>query len=456
MNSRHGLRLATAATCLMAAAGLWSAVHAWTAPERVDRRPDGYRTFLSDIAVGSDGTPHVVWTEYPTGTYYEKTMYARRVQDTWSVPVNISRDSGDIRTPAIVVDDSGVALIVWSEQGQARMRYVRQMGDSWSAPKLTFTQSTAIPRLVIDVLNQIHLLFDGYNGIWYSRYESGADSWATPMLVASGPSGLSWQDVTADRQGHLHAVWMDYGTNGLGYSFYDGTRWSTPESLPDPAPGSYQSCDPKVAADADCKPHVVWQERAGGYFLYYTKRSADTWTTPYRFFDQSGGYPFIAADAADRLHVVWGWDYGIRYIVRVDSAWSSPASLTDTAAFFPRLAQGPSRLHLIWTQGTQIRYSEHDLSGISEEAPAVGARALIRACRTGNGYRLDFSLANSGDARLELADVAGRVARRIRLGYFNRGRHEVELSLDSVPNGVYFCRLHCGSEMSTLKLIVNQ
>jgi hypothetical protein len=453
MSFRSGLRLASAAIRLMAVVGLWSALHAWTTPERVDRRPDNYVVYLCDIVAAPDGTPHVVWSECPAGTYYEKIMYARKLQDTWSIPANISRDSGDIRMPAVVVDSGGRLVVVWSEEGAARIRYVRQLGDTWSLPRLCFPNHGITPRIAADSRGRIHLLFEDGN-IWHSYYTPEADSWATPEGVASSSGVLGWSSLAVDRFDHLHAVWMNYGTNGIDYSRNDGTGWSAPTPLPDPAP-SDQSCEPRITADTAACPHVVWQERAGGYILYYTERSADTWTTPYRLFDQSGGNPLIATDAADRLHVVWGWDYGIRYISRTASGWSDPVSVTDSYALLWGFAQSASRLHVVWTQDWGVWYSEHDLPWIDEEAAAIGLATTFRACRTGSGYRLDFYLASPSDASLELADASGRVARRMRLGYLSRGSHEVELCLDSVPSGVYFCGLHCGSESGTLKLVVN-
>jgi hypothetical protein len=429
-------------------------VFAWTKPVRVDRRPDNYAIYLCDIVAAPDGTPHVVWSECPSGTYYEKIMYARKLQDTWSIPADISRDSGDIRMPAVIVDNEGRLVVVWSEEGAARIRYVRQLGDTWSLPRLCFPNHGITPRIAADSRGWIHLLFEDGN-IRHSYYTPEADSWATPEEVASPSGVLGWSSLAVDRFDHLHAVWMNYGTNGIDYSRNDGTGWSAPTPLPDPAP-SDQSCEPRITVDTAACPHVVWQERAGGYFLYYTKRSADTWTTPYRLFDQSGGYPLIVTDAADRLHVVWGWDYGIRHIVRTSSGWSAPVSVTDTGpALVPEMDRSASGLHLVWMVRGELRSSEHDQPRIDEEATAIGLATTFRACRTGSGYRLDFYIASPGDASLELADASGRVVRRMRLGYLSRGNHEVELRLDSVPSGVYFCGFHCGSESGTLKLVVN-
>jgi len=425
---------------------------AWSAPERVDRKPDGYIARLLDIAASDDGTPHVVWSECPSGTYHEKVMYARKLQDTWSIPENISRDSGDIRVPAIIIDSRGAPFVVWWEEGSGWFKYVRLIGDTWSVPKLTFVQAAAIPRLAMDSHGRIHVLFDGSGGIWHSSYVSEADSWTTPDRVAAGE--LSWQDIAVDRLGHLHAVWMDYSTNGIGYSFYDGTRWAAREQLPDPS-STGQSCDPRIAADANCIPHVVWQEREGGYILYYIQRAGDTWTTPYKLLGQSGGYQNIAVDETDRLHVVWGWSYGVRYVTRTSAGWSCPASVVDSVvAPVPELALSASRLHVAWRQNWGIYYGEEYLPGFRPAVTSGCFSGPLRAFRTTSGYRLDFGIASADFASLVLANSAGRVVRNVQLGYFGRGRYGYELTLDSVPSGIYFCTIRAGSESSTAKLVV--
>ena len=67
---------------------------------------------------------------------------------------------------------------------------------------------------------------------------------------------------------------------------------------------------------------------------------------------------------------------------------------------------------------------------------------------------MDFGIASVDFASLVLANSAGRVVRSIRLGYFGRGRYAYELTLDSVPSGIYFCTIRAGSESSTAKLVV--
>ncbi|MGB9741978.1 MAG: hypothetical protein ACPL0F_02300 [bacterium] len=284
-----------------------SPTSAWTPPQRVDRKPDNYVTYDNDIAVDRDGIPHIVWSECKRETYDEKVMYARRSGDTWTIPVNVSRDSGDFLVVAIAIDTLGVPMVVWSKEYEARIRYSRLVGDTWSVPRLVFPIGAWTPRLVVDHHNRIHLLCESPGTsrgvIWHSYYIPEADSWAKPCTVAFCPTRpLGWSDITVDRYDRLHAVWMDYQTYGIGYSYKDSSGWAIPMQLPDPSSG--QSCGPTIACDSLGRPHVVWEERSNGYWIYYSWFDGDSWSTPFLLFEQWGGTPEIVGDKYNRLHVV--------------------------------------------------------------------------------------------------------------------------------------------------------
>jgi hypothetical protein len=377
--------------------------------------------------------------------------------DTWTIPLNVSRDSGDIRYPAIAFDGNGNPLVVWSEESYARLRYVRQMDDSWSVPKLTFSQSGVIPRLAVDSRGQTYLLFGEPGGpadIWYSRYFGEGDSWATPQVAASSPGQLGWHDVTVDRRDYLHAVWMDYGTNGLGYSFYNGTRWSTPEALPDPAPEG-QSCDPRIATDADGVPHVVWQERSGGYLLYYACRTSDTWSEPFQFCLGDGADVDICLGAGDTMHVIWSWDYGVRTTAHCDTGWMPVETLDTSICFETRLATGGATLHAMWRRGGSIFHSQRPLVGVQEPA-SPGAMHPAALFHFPGGVGLRFSLDRPETVSLSLLNPVGnRVATR-NPGLLAAGNHVWRFDNRVLEAGVYFCMLRMGSKTQTTKVLMTK
>jgi hypothetical protein len=427
---------------------------AWTTPERVDRRPADYHTFMPALTVTADGVAHAVWSEAPPPYYYAcKVMYACREGDTWTIPANISRDSGDLRTQVIATDSPGHLVVVWSEEGAARLRYVRRQNDTWSTPKPCFANRGITPRTAVDSRGRIHLIYEDLanpGGIWYSYYESELDTWAAPVRVAQGTSELGWSSLAVDRLDHLHAVWMDFGTNGVGYAFNDGSGWSSPEQLPDPAP-SGQSCDPIISADSGGRPFVVWEERSGGYWVYFSQKDADTWTTPYRVYDQNGGRPWVAVDSLGNAHVVWGWETGLLYSVRTRAGWQVPFTLTDSACCPGQLMLQARTLHLIWRESPwAICYSETDVVGACEEPRAAGI-FIEPSAPLGSDAYVTFTLAESAPVSVCVIDAGGRSVLMQRLGFQSAGTHRVRLGLGRVASGVYFVQLRAGGACQASK-----
>lgn len=437
--------------------GFASTSLAWTTPERIDRRPENYVVYLCDVAVDDGGGVHVVWSECPTGTHYEMVKYSRKSGDTWTIPINISRDSGDIRHPTITADNSGAMIVVWSEEGAACLRYVRQTGDTWSLPRACFTNNGITPRLVRDGSRMVQLLFEeltSWGGIWHSTYLPGADSWASPTCVATDTWALGWSDITTGRDGRLHAVWMSWSTYGLFYSSHDGQSWSVPTALPDPAPRG-QSCDPRIACDGLGHPHVVWEERSGGYWIYHSMYAEDSWTTPYLVHDERGARPTACADASGRIHLFWTWDYGLMQRSRTESGWNEPVLVTGSgAAKLPEAAVATDRLHLVWRDGWSVYYSsEAAPGGVTDDASAVPHERLTTTIEHGS-LHVRFWLSCAGEARLQLRDCTGRRTLSRRLGIMRQGAHSQSFLLDSTPAGVYICEVTIGQKRLASKVVV--
>jgi hypothetical protein len=79
-------------------------------------------------------------------------------------------------------------------------------------------------------------------------------------------------------------------------------------------------------------------------------------------------------------------------------------------------------------------------SGPLPYAPAVAIERLIPN-PTALTFRADLALAGDPNARLEVADLAGRIVHRQDLGAFGSGRHSTWVTLANVPAGVYWVRV---------------
>jgi len=441
---------------IIAALALAPQLLAWTPPERVDRRPEGYQASAPAVAVDPSGGVHAVWTESKEPGFQDKIMYARRLSDTWSIPAFISRDSGDIRAPRVISDTAGRLIVAWSEEGSARFRYVRQLGDTWSVPKLMFSHHGIFPRLVRDSRGTIHTLFEemtSSSDIYYSYYCADSDSWAAPQFVASGPADLGSTDVVVDCYDRLHAVWMDWGTYGLGYARKDSNGWTEPIALPDPEPG-FQSIEPNIAVDTLGLPHVAWEERRAGYHIHYMRFTGDSWTTPFRLDSLNGSLALVEPDDRGRMVVVWGWDDGLKYEVRTDTGWTEPEFITHTSAAAYQMVRERTRLRVIWGEvHWVIGYSEHSSQGACEEATVPAGPGVATVAAVGSRLLLAVTLARRSQIAVHVLDADGRTISRRSVETAQPGVHELVIG-DSLPAGVYFCQVSVGDARLTAKAVV--
>lgn len=439
---------------LAVSVGLLATALAWSPPERISHPPPGWIATEPDIAVGQDGRVHVIWTQW-RGPYTPQYLHYTCRSDTWTTPVCISRDSFGLISSAIAVDAAGTIVVVWSNADDYVLRYSVPVDDTWASPEPVLAHQGTIPRLAADGRNQVDVLFDGLDGIWHSIYASDEDTWATPRLVASGPASLSWQDLAIDHLNRRHAVWMDYGTYGLGYAHGDGTIWSEPVPLPDPAP-SGQSCDPRIATDDSNRPHVVWEERLGGpNTIYHSVLVGDTRSTPFQVNTDGDCYsPVIRSDGHGNVHVVWrailtGWSGLMHRFRRPDGQWSSAETVSNMAGW-PELARSDDglRLYLTWCTGTperQTYFCEETLTGAVTEQPQTS-----RSWSTGpvigvgrSGLVLGFHQVRAGPVMVVVTDASGRVLSTTDFGLLPAGQQRLWLPTGGVES--------CGVRLVTVR-----
>jgi len=446
--------------------GLTTSVLAWSPPERLSHPPPGWIATEPDLAIGPDGRVHVVWTQW-RGPYSPQYLYYTCRSDTWTTPKCISADSFGLVSSAIAVDTAGTVVVVWSDADDGELRFTTTMGDSWAAPDRMFAHSGTIPRLAAVGQGLVDVLFDGYDGIWHSSYTRVADTWATPRLVATGPASLSWEDLAVDCSRRRHAVWMDYDTYGLGYAYGDGTNWSEPSPLPDPAPGA-QSCDPRIDTDGNGRPHVVWEERIGGpSIICHSARVGDTWSVPFQVNQDGDCYsPVVRSDGLGNVHVIWreiqtGWSGLMHRFVRPGGEWSAAETVSSLSGW-PELARSGEGLHLyvVWCTGIperQTYFSEQVLSGaVAEASPATRPRSsgLVIAARR-SGLELTFTLERAAPVTVFVADAAGRVLSETAVGFLQAGQQRIRVPTNGTDaRGVLLVTVRAGEYRETGKFVL--
>jgi hypothetical protein len=197
-----------------------SSAGAWE-PETQVSPPDGNNHWWCDVAVDSEGTPHVVWTE----TEHVAIYYSFYNGLQWSGPFLVN-DSSRVRAaswaaPRIVIDSEDILHVCYTGVliGTSRrdVFYTRNDGSGW-IPSVRVTQDTA-----------------------YNYHE-----W--------------FSDIAADRPDNVWVVWDRQGEGPDQFrvyaSHFDGATWSAEDRLDNDS--ASDDGEPGVCLDGFGDPWVVW------------------------------------------------------------------------------------------------------------------------------------------------------------------------------------------------------
>lgn len=193
----------------------WSFPNAVSATARADTSADYTR-----LAIGPDGTLHIVWTEFllpegwpPTGIYY-----AHSTDDgaSWSRPVELAAEN---RVQAnVAVDTSGIVHVAWNGVVGIGGRYhiwSDDNGSTWSEPVAVVEAglggTEGPPQLAVDTGGTLHFL-STFNGCaQYAAWKDG--EWTEPVCIsgreAMASGYIEQPALTITNGNELHAVFWD-------------------------------------------------------------------------------------------------------------------------------------------------------------------------------------------------------------------------------------------------------
>jgi hypothetical protein len=151
-------------------ASRWDSIAGVWGPEMQVSPPDGNSHWFCDVAVDANGTPHVVWIDYPLYIVY----YSYYDGDQWVGPVAIN-------------DTTIVKVAPWGN-----------------------------PRIVIDRTGTMHVSFTGarvgamHRDIFYTRNDGSG--WSPCQMVTRDSLYDEWySNIAADRPDNVWVVWDRQG-----------------------------------------------------------------------------------------------------------------------------------------------------------------------------------------------------------------------------------------------------
>lgn len=349
------------------AASLTSAAVAWGPIENLSRSPNPSGDVTS-VAVGR--TIHVVWVETLYGAPSIYHTFRILGQD-WSTPTRV--DAGS--RPDLAVGPDGSVHLVWLNDSRAHSGYATSFirYRRWNAARGLWLDAANVAIGGVGTLGS-PVVAGGPDGaahvVWVDlvtdtprlryRYRSAAGWGEGPTNIAEG----RWSDlrpqVQADLTGGVHVVWADTSLLGDRYDVYymwamSPHDWSVPTVLSYAQSGD--SLAPSIGIDSADRLQVVWSRFNAGTASVWRRRGRETsWAaadlivaTAERTAD-----PVVAVDERDVVHVAFVTADGIDYYSRgpSDLVWRAgvPILRGEPEAASPQLAlTGPDDTHAVWT-----------------------------------------------------------------------------------------------------------
>jgi hypothetical protein len=172
-----------------------------------------------ELAVDNFGNVHLVWLEWPTYTH-KYIFYAKKSSaGTWSMPLEISIGEAFSRgEPQIAVTPTGDVHIVWDEletdAGTRLILHCMSDGDnSFTQPKAIhyedfYLDSQTNPAIAVDQSGTAHVVWNARGEVFYTFKEPNAD-WQTPAQISSTEYLSMRPSIAVDAGGNLTVVWIE-------------------------------------------------------------------------------------------------------------------------------------------------------------------------------------------------------------------------------------------------------
>ncbi len=246
--------------------------NAWGTVSPVDGATTDHQHLTPDIAIGSDGTAHVVWTDYRRDT--PRVFYANNKDKPSGFNAAVRVDdcpAGSFAVnPSLAIAANGSATVAWLDgrDGGARVRlsYSLNGGVSWKpsvpVPGEDPDSAMSAPDLATRAGLVVVAYTDDAAGVPqpYLCMGDSAETLGTPMAVRGEPSAEPERDVRlaldVAKDGPVHVLWTGYT---VLLSKYNPTNGSFDEPSPvidDTSGGPF--IQPCIAAGNGGTVHIAW------------------------------------------------------------------------------------------------------------------------------------------------------------------------------------------------------
>ncbi|MBI5877269.1 MAG: hypothetical protein HZB53_06445 [Chloroflexi bacterium] len=354
------------ATRAAGAAGAWSAV------QLVNDSSTGVRG-SPDLAVDAAGQVYLAWQDSRNGNadIYFATRY---VTGTWGANERVITNTAAQNTPALAVDSSGRAYLVWMDNrsGNAIFASARSVTGTWETEKRVeyLPNAKSNPDLAVDGTGNLLAIWQSWPypnpyEIWYATRPATATAWITGTLVSQSDSTAA-SSLTMDAAGNSRMAFLWNKEVNSMFRPANGA-WGSRERVSPPRGGALQRYS-RVGVDESGNAYAVWGDArdstAGNkYDLYFATRPlTGTWSVGTRVNAVTGTLKLgsgLAADAQGDAYAIWSdtrtdTNGDIYFAYRpVTGTWGLNEPVNDggftSAQLYPRIAlDAAGNAYAIW------------------------------------------------------------------------------------------------------------
>ncbi len=369
----------------------------WSAPAVLAQGSD------SDVAVDAAGNARAVWIS--NGNVRTSV---RPAGGAWSASVSLS--SGDVTSPRIASNASGVMAVTWlrrasGEQFRTRVRVIDAAGNiSGTTTAGSATAPAVSPRVAVSATGAVAVAWNTQqNAQTYRvhavvRPSTGGTFGSSSTLLTDGVRGTSpTVTLVATEAGFVAAWTRQTATDRVIQARVRTDTWGTAVNL---SRNGGQSRTPALAADTSGNVTVAWEDRQGtGAGVYTATLSGGTWSVANKVADvASPRNPTIAMAAPG--NAILAWRSLTSPTETIDAAVSTTVVPTPPAPVCPTRPQFNS---IIYKDGVTSFYYRPRVGQTILGARRLGTARLRVLLQTAKGRatlpRLEYTTARPVDAR---------------------------------------------------------
>ena len=364
-----------------------------------------------DIVIGPNGNLHLVWADDTLGN--NEIMYRKSTDGgvTWVNPVvvgngSISNNSQGSWSPNLAVGGDGTLHVVWSDNtpGNYEIMYRKSTdgGITWTNPITAgngtisnLSGSSGYPKIIIGGDGTLHVVWDddksGNDEIMYKKSTDGGITWINPVTAGnntiSNTANASFMpDIRIGSDASFYVIWEDGTALNRDImckkSTDGGVTWINPviggNNTISNTPGSF-SHNPQIESQNNIL-YAIWEDNVLTNWEIMYRKSTDggiTWTNPV-----IGGNNTISSTSGDsnisqiaisgdgNIHVVWmdnlSGNKEIMYKRSIDSGitWTNPITTgngtisnnSGVSTWLQMIIGGNGILYVVWADNTPGNY----------------------------------------------------------------------------------------------------